>query len=165
MRISLLALALAAAPALSAQQIAPAAARYPSRDTAATTGLGTKITYKAGTVAARTLLAGAGSLAGFVAGAFIGDASAGSHHELDALGPTIVGAAIGTAVGASILASGPRFGSTCSRAARFGLSLLGSVGGGAIGGAVGSHSIRGGGVPGYITGTMVGAALASSVCG
>lgn len=104
----------------SAQRITTAAASRVPADTARP-------------VAAFGTRAGIGAL-GFVAGvaAGLGVAAATGPHDCGGcddpgLGEAIVGAALGGAIGASIGASIPEIGTRCTRSARIGRSLAGSL--------------------------------------
>ena len=110
---------------------------------------------------------GAGLL-GSVAGVFIGGVAgagtaSGCHGEYCALGPVLVGGAIGSVAFAALASAAPQLGSTCSGETRVARGVVGGLTGALTGGALG---LVGGPlcVFTYLAGAGVGAGWAAKSC-
>ncbi|MDB4916859.1 MAG: hypothetical protein JWM95_4503 [Gemmatimonadetes bacterium] len=162
-----LVLGLAFASAAKAQQLAPAAFHTgPAavRDAPAPPQLHSQQAYFADG-AARLVLSAAGSVAGAYMGASVGN-SLSTQHDLAGLGDVIVGAVVGSALGAGLLGSAPAMHSRCTAVARIGLGLLGSAAGSAVGFAIGEGARNFGGlVYGPMAGAIIGTTVAADLCG
>jgi hypothetical protein len=113
----------------------------------------------------RALLGTLGTVGGVFAGAYLGVALLGTDCggcDDPGLGQALVGATVGSVVGAAAVSAIPALGSPCRYGARFGRALIGSTIGALLGGIAsgGSELI----LVTYPLGTGVGAAVGANSC-
>ena len=114
----------------------------------------------------RTVLAGAGMLAGAYVGARYASDHSHSASEFGNVDRELLGAVIGSVLGSATLASLPQLHSDCNVGIRWGRSLLASTAGAVVSGLPGLATRN---VPvmlfGHVLGAVVGSVMGAESCG